>query len=73
MPITKDGEWTQRDRLYAHFFPLFLFPSTLTRQDEVENLDPSGLMKKEDKVKPHLMLSLSSAFSGLILDLVNGR
>ena len=30
-------------------------------------------MKKEDKVKPRQMLSLSSAFSGLILDLVNGR
>ena len=44
----------------AHFFPLFLFPSTLTRQDEAENLEPSGLMKKEDKVKPRLMLSVVS-------------
>jgi hypothetical protein len=45
----------------------------LTRQDEAKNLDPSGFMKKDDKVKPRLMLSFSSAFSGLILDLVNGR
>ena len=29
--------------------------------------------KKRIEVKPRLMLSLSSAFSALILDLVNGR
>jgi len=73
MPNAKDGDLTQRDRLCAHFFPLFLFPSTLTRLDEAENFRHSGLMKKEDKVKPHLMLSLSSAFRGLIHYLVSGR